>query len=582
MTVEDLTHSVMDAPLELGTLLARGAAAHPDKVLFTYLAFNGREPQLVTYGELYCQACKISLLLSRLDLRQRPVLLIYPPGPEFAPAFFGTLLARAIAVPAPVPQFEAQFLRLDGIAADCGPGALLTTDSVLAKLQSRMPDDSSLRTCPWLCTGDKNSTEKIELGEGSPSEIAILQYTSGSTANPRGVMVTHSNLAQNINMIEQAFGLPPGVRTVSWLPHFHDMGLIAAFAAPLATGGEAILMSPQAFLQRPLRWLEAISHYRAQVCGGPNFAYELCVRSADRVTLPPLNLDSWQTAFVGAEPVRASTMQTFADRFREAGFRPSALTPCYGMAEATLMVTCKPAANSPSFHSLSRELLKEGLAKDSLDRAPLILTGCGYPAPGTDIRIVEPRSGKPLANRIVGEVWVSGPQVARGYWGEPPGEVFGASLADSETGPFLRTGDLGFLTEDGELVFVERLKDIIVLKGQNYVCHDLEMSASKSHSMLSADGCAAVCIEGDDKTHLLLIAELAAASVGYADEVAQAIRAAWFTDYGLSASTIAFVPMGKLSRTTSGKLQRRLSAARLARGELRAVALIGEALPSAT
>jgi acyl-CoA synthetase (AMP-forming)/AMP-acid ligase II len=573
MNAARITQIAPDNPPDICSLLARGAAEHPEKVLFTHLRFDGREPQLTTYDDVYSRARTIAALFATLNLHQRPVLLVFPPGTDFAPAFFGALLARAIAVPAPAPQFASHFHRLGAIAADCRPGALMATEEVLAKLQNRMPPNSPLRACPWLTSGSGvDDSERPTTKPGHSSEIAILQYTSGSTGSPRGVMVTHGNLAHNVRMIERVFDLPSGARNVSWLPHTHDMGLISGFVAPLACRGESVLMSPQSFIQRPLRWLEAISHYRAQVCGAPNFAYEHCARWADRTELPPLDLSSWRTAFVGAEPIRFATMQRFVDRFRASGFDPSALTPCYGMAEATVMICCKPAHRPPNYYALSREALKTGRAEHSTENPSLILTGCGHPAPGTEIRIVEPGSLKPVDKQAVGEVWVAGPQVARGYWGEGRGEIFGAALADSDDERFLRTGDLGFLTDDGELVFVERLKDVIVLNGQNYICHDLETSASRSHRLLSADGCIAVSVEEDDKEQVLLIAELPVDATESTDAVAREIRAAWFTDFGLSPSRIVFVPPGKLSRTTSGKLQRRLTAGRLMSGELRALA----------
>lgn len=568
------------SPPEIGDLLKQRAAEQPDKVLFTHLAFDGRDPRRVACGELYARACRIAATLATRGLRQRPILLLYPPGPAFAPAFFGALLARAIAVPAPCPSLEGHFQRLDGIAADCAPGAVLSTDAVLARLRDRMPAHSPLRACPWLATDGDDAAGSVASEQGPPSDIALLQYTSGSTAEPRGVMVTHGNLAHNAAMIERAFQLPPGARGVSWLPHFHDMGLIAGFVAPLSCGGESILMSPESFLRRPLRWLEAISHYRGQVCGAPNFAYDLCVRSADRNPLPALDLGSWQTAFVGAEPVRASTLQAFAARFRASGFQPAAITPCYGLAEATVLVSCAPPRGLPAFHTLSREALEAGQASPSDGPAAVTLVGCGEPAAGTTVRIVDPASGLPLGSRQVGEIWLSGPQVARGYWGRDD-DAFDASLADSPGTAFLRTGDLGFLTDEGELVFVERLKDVIVFNGQKHACHDLELTAGTSHKALSPDSCVAVSFEAGDKPHLVVIAELPRHALGQADDVAQAIRAAWFTTHGLAPRTIAFVARGKLSRTTSGKLQRRLSARRLVAGAMGVLAVNGDALPRA-
>jgi acyl-CoA synthetase (AMP-forming)/AMP-acid ligase II len=309
-------------------------------------------------------------------------------------------------------------------------------------------------------------------------------------------------------------------------------------------------------------------------------AYDVGGRRPDRGPLPALDLGSWQTAFVGAEPVRVSTMQAFADRFRASGFEPAALTPCYGMAEATVLVSCAPPRGMPAFHSLSREALEAGQARPSAEPAALTLVGSGEPAAGTTVRIVDPASGLPLGSRRVGEIWVSGPQIARGYWGRDD-DVFDAILADSPGKAFLRTGDLGFLTDEGELVFVERLKDVIVFNGQKHACHDLELTAGTSHEALSADSCVAVSFDAGDRPHLVVIAELPRHALGQADDAARAIRAAWFTTHGLAARTIAFVARGKLSRTTSGKLQRQLSARRLVAGAMGVLAVNGDALPEA-
>jgi acyl-CoA synthetase (AMP-forming)/AMP-acid ligase II len=567
-------------PPTIGELLKMHAVERPQKSVFTFLTFDGAEARQISYGELYQRACGVAASLTRLGLRQRPVLLAYDAGLEFAPAFFGTLLAGAIAVPAPLPRIPAHYQRLDRIAGDCQPGAVLSTEAEAAQLKARLPTDSPLRACPWLLTGGENQEASIDPEPASPSDLAVLQYTSGSTAGPRGVAVTHGNLAHNVRGIARAFQTPPGGRIVSWLPHFHDMGLVGGTLGPLMWGGECILMSPLAFLQRPLRWLEAISQYQVQVSGAPTFAYDLCARWADRAPLPPLDLSSWQTAFVGAEPVRFSTLQRFADRFQAQGFRPSALTPGYGMAEATLVVTCKPSGTMPTYHSLARaSLLNHGLATPSAEPAALILTGCGRPLEDTQVRIVDPQSRLPLENRRVGEAWVAGPQVARGYWNEAGDNPFHARLADSGEGPFLRTGDLGFLTEEGEFVFVDRLKDLIIVNGQNYICHDVELAAGASHQLLSPDRCVAVSIESADKAHLVVIAELPAESLDCADEAAKAVRAGVFTTHGLPVHTIAFVPPRELSRTTSGKLQRRLTAKRLLSGALRVLARNGDPLP---
>jgi acyl-CoA synthetase (AMP-forming)/AMP-acid ligase II len=282
---------------------------------------------------------------------------------------------------------------------------------------------------------------------------------------------------------------------------------------------------------------------------------------------------------VGAEPIRAATLARFTERFQTFGFRASSLLPCYGLAEATLLVSCKPAGAVPSIYSVSREGLEKGRAALSEEPDAIKLVGCGQPVADTALRIVDPETGKPLGHNCVGELWISGPQVTRGYWSGEDHLSFCATLEGCPGQPFLRTGDLGFLTEGGEFVFVERLKDLIVLNGQNYVCHDLDHTVTASHALLSADGCAVALVETDTGPHIVVMAEFPANDVERAEETAQAIRGALFTVHGLSARTVAFIPTGKLSRTTSGKLQRRETLKRLASGSLRLLACSGDPIP---
>jgi acyl-CoA synthetase (AMP-forming)/AMP-acid ligase II len=565
----------------LVTLLRERADQAPDGLLYTHLNFDTQPPLEMRNAAVWQASCNVAAALATQSTRQRPVVLIYPAGAEFAPAFFGTLIAGAIAVPVPVPQFASQYERLERIAADCSPAAVLCTTQLQQKLQARLPVDSALRSCTWIAT-DALPSVMCDLPDCAPDALALLQYTSGSTSEPKGVALTHDNLAQNLELLKQAFEPSERARIVSWLPHFHDMGLVTGIMAPLCTGGDAVLMSPLSFLQRPLRWLQAVSDYRGVVSGAPNFAYDLCVKAAQRGERPLLDLGSWNRAFAGAEPIRMRTLDAFAGCFAQDGFQRTAITPCYGMAEATLIVTCKTPDTPPMTHWLARSALQAGRAHASADADAVQLTGCGKAVGVTQLRIVDPERRVEVPQGQVGEAWIAGPQVARGYWTRPANDPFGAQLADGSDERYLRTGDLGFIAADGEFVFVDRLKDLIIINGQNYACHDLELCVGSSHALLSAENCVAVASEGSDSTHLMLVAELATQAIGDAEPVASAMRAHLFRSCGLAAQTIAFVAPRKLSRTTSGKLQRRLTAQRLCDGSLTVLAQFGEPLPTSS
>lgn len=573
------TSQLAETPPLVGALLKQLTQQDPAKILYTHLMFDGSATLQLTYGEIWQRACGIAELLTALQLRQRPVLLLYAPGADFAPAFFGALLAGAVAVPVPVPQFAAQYERLGSIALDCEPGAILMTAAMAERLDARLAAESPLRRCQWLSTDGGPDVSAFIPEPVDAEEFALLQYTSGSTSEPKGVALTHANLAHNLAMQAQEFRPPVAGRIVSWLPHFHDMGLITGITGPLTCGGEAILLAPLAFLHRPLRWLQAISDYRGQISGAPNFAYELCVKWAQRGEHSALDLSCWQNAFIGAEPIRYATLDRFANCFSADGFRRAALLPCYGMAEATLLVTCKPSGTLPNFHALAREAIETGLAVPSHEPDALLLTGCGYPAAGTRLRIVDPHTCIALDAGHIGEAWIAGPQIARGYWNKDSEAVFGARLADGSDDIWLRTGDLGFVADTGEFVFVDRLKDLIIVNGQNYACHDLELTAGASHALLSAHGCIAVSIDSGAKAELIIAAEFPLQALERAGEAAAEIRAALFSTHALAVNTIVFVPPRKLCRTTSGKLQRRLTARALIDAKLRILACYGDPLP---
>src|SRR6185369_3801905 len=467
----------------LAGLLRERAGNHPDHSLYTFLADGEEEAGHLTYGELDRRARALAAWLQQAGCRGERALLLFPPGLDFITAFFGCLYAGAAAVPAYPPRLHRTDERLVEIFRDSQPRAVLTTSALLGRLGMAQEGLAGARQIAVDQIPDSlaDAWREPDLGAG---DVAFLQYTSGSTAAPKGVLVTHGNLLDNEERISRAFGQSAESVLVGWLPLYHDMGLIGNVLQPLWSVGRCILMSPQAFLQRPARWMEAISRYRATTSGGPNFAYDLCVRRVGPEQRAALDLSSWQVAFNGAEPVRRATLDRFAAAFAACGFRREAFVPCYGLAEATLLVAAGPSGSSA-----------EGPVS------------CGTPA-GGQVVVVDPETGAAVALGAEGEIWVGGPSVAAGYWNRPAetAETFGAMLSNG-AGPYLRTGDLGFL-RDGELFVTGRRKDLIILRGRNHHPQDLELTTERAHPSLQPGGAAAFSVDSGTEERLILALEI--------------------------------------------------------------------------
>ncbi len=488
-------------------------------------------------------------------------------------------------VPPPNPaQPQRALPRLRVIIDNAHPTVALTTASIRAKLEGLLAGPPQTPAIRWLATDDIANGAEFEWQppEVTPDTLALLQYTSGSTSMPRGVMVSHANLIHNSAHITHAFELTMESVSVMWLPLFHDMGLTNGVIQPLLMGRECFLMAPQAFLQRPLRWLRAISRYRATISGGPNFAYDLCTRRITPEQRENLDLSGWHAAYNGAEPVRADTMKRFAAAFAGCGFQPRFFYPCYGLAEATLLVAGGRPQDDPVLctaeaSALERNRVNEARADESCDprRKVRTLVGSGRALPGTRIAIVDPQSLTPCAPEAVGEIWVSSPSVARGYWNRPEetAQTFHAYIADTGAGPFLRTGDLGFL-RDGELFVTGRLKDLIIIDGRNVYPQDIELTVEQSHPAMRPGCCAAFSVELDDEERLVVAVEVDRhyrAGVPQAeplphpgerplldaDAMTRAIRRAVAEDHDVRVHAVVLLKAGSIARTPSGKVQRR-------------------------
>lgn len=545
-------------------LLQSRATRTPTQHAYTYLRDGEADELSWNYGELDRRARAIAAWLQSLGAAGARALLLYPPGLDYIAAFFGCLYAGVVAVPAYPPQRQRGLPRVQAILSDSCARFVLSTTSISSKIQStsgQAEDHEELAALRWL------NTDRIESGmEGSWAQpsldsdtLAFIQYTSGSTGTPKGVKVSHGNLLHNQRAIQEAFGHRSDEVIVGWLPLYHDMGLIGNVLQPLYIGAPCILMSPVHFLQKPVRWLSAINRYRATTSGGPNFSYDLCARQVTDAQRTDLDLRSWTVAFNGAEPVRAATMERFSKQFRECGFRRQAFYPCYGLAEATLLVSGGTKEAGPIVHS-KEDISGSQAAPFSSDAQDNRIVGCGRAQGGQSIRIVHPDSAVPCADGQEGEIWVGGPSVAQGYWQRDAEskDTFQATLSPSGEGPFLRTGDLG-LVRDGELFVTGRLKDLIIIRGRNHYPQDIERTVEESHPSLKAGGCAAFSVTQEEEEQLVVVQEVSPrARLLDVPAIADTIRQAVAQSHELSVAAVVLIKAGDLPKTSSGKVQRGL------------------------
>jgi len=549
-----------DMSASLSEILSYRAQYQPDKQAYIFLENGETESAILTYGELDKKA---RIVATRLQSWQgERALLLYPSGLEFIISFFGCLYAGVVAVPLYPPRRNQKLSRLLSIFSDTQAKVALTTTSVLAEIEKRQEEEAELAELKLIATDtiEANPQEFVPKSV-TPESLAFLQYTSGSTGTPKGVMVTHGNLIHNQQMIRRAFGHSEQTIFVGWLPLFHDMGLIGNVLQPMYLGIPSVLMPPTAFLINPICWLKAISKYKATTSGGPNFAYDLCVRKVKPEQLANLNLKSWDVAFNGAEPIRAETLEQFSEKFAECGFSYSAFYPCYGMAETTLLATGGNKNQKPMIQRvLAGELERNSVVKSLIfSKESRMIVGCGRPHLDTKVYIVNPESLTCCKEGQVGEIWVSGSSVASGYWNRSSAtqETFQAYLKDTEEGPFLRTGDLGFLLDD-ELFVTGRLKDMIIIRGQNHYPQDIELTVEKSHIALRPTCGAAFTIEVKGKERLVIVQEIERTYLRKVNinEVVGNILEAVAVEHSLQVSAVVLVKTASIPKTSSGKIQR--------------------------
>ncbi|MFE1416712.1 fatty acyl-AMP ligase [Streptomyces sp. NPDC085524] len=538
-----------------------------DAHVFLRDTLAGPVEERLSYAGLDAAARTLAVRLRAHGAQGQPVLLLYPQGSEFLKAFTGCLYAGAIAVPAPLPGDRGERLkRVSGIIKDTGARLVLTDEANAAEVSLWLAMETRAEVVVLAsdvigadATGGAPADDWQPPATG-PDDLAFLQYTSGSTSRPRGVMVSHRNLLANEAAIGRALGTSPADRFGSWLPHYHDMGLIAHLLHPLWLGSASVQMSATAFVKRPVHWLRMISEYGVTVGGGPNFCYDLCLRRVTDAQLAELDLSSWRLALNGAEPVRADTLDAFTARFAAAGLRAESTYPAYGLAEATLIVS----GTVPGRPYRHRAADPAALEHDEL-RAPApgaagrTLVSSGPVDQDFDLRIVDPVDGRPLPDGRVGEIWLRGDSVAQGYWRRPAdtAHTFHAVLAGGDSG-FLRTGDLG-VVEDGELYVTGRLKEVIILNGRNIYPQDVEWAVREVSPALGA-GHGAVFTVDADREQLVIVQEVRAPHADWdrLQALACRVQALVGRDFDVPAGNVVLIRPGTLRRTTSGKIQRTL------------------------
>jgi acyl transferase domain-containing protein/acyl-CoA synthetase (AMP-forming)/AMP-acid ligase II/acyl carrier protein len=546
------------------------AHTHGERIACTFLIDGEREESHLTYADLERRARSVAADLVRAGARGERALLFLPSGLDFVAAFFGCLYAGTLAVPfSPLRRRVAD--QAHAVIDDAGARFALTT----GEGQARLERDEWCRVLHTVVVDGKSSDVDVEVTPSAGSDVAYLQYTSGSTRRPRGVTIRHGQLLQHVDLVWRTFNQDEQSVVVSWLPLFHDMGLVGALVSPLVFGARTILLSPWHFLTRPMRWLDAVSRHRATTSGAPNFAYDLCVARSTPEDRQSLDLTRWATAFNGAEPVRASTLDRFTTAFEPQGFRRSAFRPCYGLAEATLLVTADGGTEPPVIRHVGRRALEAGRIEQPASKAEdtAALVGCGPSQGQQSVRIVDPESHVPLGDRQVGEIWVAGPGLSTHYWNDRDDQpTFGARTSDGD-GPWLRTGDLGFL-DSGELFITGRLKDLLTIRGRNYHAADLEESFLNSLPALAAARCAVFSIDDGDEEALVVVQELPRAAAPSPESIVDAIRRVTSQEFGLSARSIVIVRAGGIPRTSSGKTMRHACRQLFLSGELPVVTVL--------
>ncbi|MGB6105895.1 MAG: AMP-binding protein, partial [Pusillimonas sp.] len=548
----------------LPRILQQRAADPADRWSYVFLDSQGGEQCRWTAGELAARTRAVAARIQRTTEPGEPVLLVFQAGPEFLAAFMACLWSGRLATPINPPRRNRLIERLVAVAGDSGARVALTSQDLMTAASDWRQSSTQLGALDWIAIDGLLDDPGLDPSDVKPDDIAFLQYTSGSTALPKGVRVSHGNLVQDMARMQSAWALGPHATMVSWLPAFHDLGLIFGLLQPLYSGCASVQMAPNAFLQKPLLWLSALSRYRGTHTAAPSFAYDLCCRRIAPEDRPALDLSSVVMTMNAAEPINPAVLEQFCAEFQPHGFRRAAFAPAYGLAESTLAVTANPVGAAPVMRCFDVAALEQGKVRivEQGVAQGRTMPGSGQPLPDVPIAIVDPETFRRCPPHTIGEIWVGGPTIAQGYWKRPDetAATFGVSIAGEDgAGTFLRTGDLGVL-EDGELFVTGRIKDLIILGGANFYPHDIERVAQDAHAALRRDNGAAFALASDTdggREQVVLVQELERSRRGEATEpIIQAVVQAVWQNLELPLAQLVLVTPGSVLRTSSGKIQR--------------------------
>lgn len=546
------------------------AKGSPDRPAFRFLSATSASVEL-TFGELDKNASKLARLLRSRVRRGDRVLMFYPAGLEFINAFFGVLYAGAIAVPLVPPRRRGAAQHVKALIENAEPAAVLTSSHLELRIRESLIElgspfdpivtDRAIVDVPFDASGGHETMMPL------PESLCVLQYTSGSTATPRGVMVTHENVARNSFLVARQTELDHNSVWVSWVPHFHDLGLFGSICTPLYSGILSVLMPPAEFVARPISWLEAIARHGGTISAGPNFAYDLCARQIQDQDCVGLDLSRWTVAACAAEPIRIETLNAFVQRFARYGLRRESVCPFYGLAEATLLVSGGPVGAGQTAVNVSLAATRRHRLAVPEDRTDsYAVPSCGPPSPEHRILIVDPETGGCCAPDVIGEIWIEGSTTGPGYWRNPEesARVFGARLATGE-GPFMRTGDLGFI-RNGILYVTGRIKDLMIIRGQNVYPQDLEAAARAA--VPEAGAAAAFALNDAPSERAVLVIEAPKQAPSDLSSTLEAVRIAVLAGNGIDLDRVVLTRRRALPKTSSGKIQHARARAMLLEGSL--------------